>query len=70
MPTMNAPRTAFGIVDVLDDPAAMGARNAISAPREIFECTGLVKKEQVEVSGNTSSLFILPPKTAKDDLAE
>ena len=31
MLAMNAPKAAFGIVDVLDEPAAMGARNAISA---------------------------------------
>ena len=67
---MNAPKAAFGIVDVLDDPAAMGARNSISAAREILDRTGLVKKEQVEVSGNIGGIFILPPKTAKDDLAE
>ena len=48
----------------------MGARNAISAAREILDRTGLVKKEQVEVSGNTGGIFILPPKTAKDEIAE
>ena len=70
MPAMNAPKAEFGIVDVLDDSAAMGARNAISAALEIIDCTGLNKKEQVEVSGNTGAIFILPPKTAKDDFAE
>ena len=71
MLAMNAPKAAFGIVDVLDDPSAMGARNSISAAREILDRTGLVKKEQVEVSGTTGGIFILPPKTANDDsLAE
>ena len=70
MLAMNAPKAAFGIVDVLDDPSAMGARNAISAAREVLDRTGLVKKEQVEVSGNSGGIFILPPKTANDDLAE
>ena len=69
MLAMNAPKAAFGIVDVLDDPSAMGARNAISAAREVLDRTGLVKKEQVEVSGNSGGIFILPPKTANDDLA-
>ena len=64
MLAMNAPKAAFGIVDVLDDPSAMGARNSISAAREILDRTGLVKKEQVEVSGNSGGIFILPPKTA------
>ena len=42
---MNAPKAAFGIVDVLDDPSAMDARTAISAAREVLDRTGLVKKE-------------------------
>ena len=44
MLAMNAPKAAFGIVDVLDDPSAMGARNSISAAREVLDRTGLVKK--------------------------
>lgn len=67
MLAMNAPKAVFGIVDVLDDPSSLGARNSISAAREILDRTGLVKKEQVEVSGNSGGIFILPPKTANDD---
>ena len=63
MLAMNAPKAAFRIVDLLDDPSAMGARNAISAAREVLDRTGLVKKEQVEVTANTGGMFILPPKT-------
>ena len=69
MLAMNAPKAAFGIVAVLNDPSALGARNAISAAREVLDRTGLVKKEQVEVSGNSAGIFILPPKTANDDVA-
>ena len=69
MLAINAPKAAFGIIDVLDDPSVMGARNAISAAREVLDRTGLVKKEQVEVSGNSGGIFILPPKTANDDVA-
>ena len=69
MLAINAPKAAFGIIDVLDDPSALGARNAISAAREVLDRTGLVKKEQVEVSGNAGGIFILPPKTANDDVA-
>ena len=68
MLAINAPKAAFGIIDVLDDPSALGARNAISAAREVLDRTDLVKKEQVEVSGNAGGIFILPPKTANDDL--
>ena len=69
MLAMNAPKAAFGIVAVLNDPSALGARNVISAAREVLDRTGLVKKEQVEVSGNSAGIFILPPKTANDDVA-
>ena len=69
MLAINAPKAAFGIIDVLDDPSALGARNAISAAREVLDRTGLVKKEQVKVSGNAGGIFILPPKTANDDVA-
>ena len=67
MLAMNAPKAAFGIVDVLDDPSSLGARNAISAAREVLDRTGLVKKEQVEVTGQTGSVFIVPPKTAANE---
>lgn len=66
MLAMNAPKAAFGIVDVLEDPSAMGARNSISAAREILDRSGLVKKEQVEVTSTGGGMFILPPKS--DDL--
>ena len=67
MLAMNAPKAAFGIVDVLDDPSAMGAQNAISAAREVPDRTGLVKKELVEVTGTNVGIFILPPKTAANE---
>ena len=59
---LNAPRATFSIIDVLEDPSAMGARNAVSAAREILDRTGLVKKEQVEVSAPEGGIFIMPPK--------
>ena len=64
MLAMNAPKAAFGIVDVLDGPSAMGARKAISAAREVLDSTGLVKKEQLEVTADISGIFILPLKTS------
>lgn len=60
---MNAPMAAWGMVDVLNDPSAMGARNTVSAAREILDRTGLIKKEQVEVKNTGGAMFILPPKS-------
>ena len=66
MLAINAPKAAFGIIDVLDDPGAMCARNSIAAAREILDRTGLVKKEQVEVTNTGGGIFILPPKSNDD----
>ena len=64
---LNAPKAAFGMIDVLDDPNTLGARNSISAAREILDRTGLVKKEKIEVTGATGGIFILPPKQANGE---
>ena len=64
--TLNGPKAAFGIVDVLDDPSGMGARNSIAAAREILDRTGLVKKEQIEVTNKGGGMFILPPKSVDE----
>jgi len=62
MLAMNAPLATFGILGVLEDPGALGARNSIAAAREVLDRTGLVKKEQIEVTSNGGGMFILPPK--------
>tara|TARA_B100000963_G_scaffold216635_1_gene188910 strand:- start:1141 stop:1524 length:384 start_codon:yes stop_codon:yes gene_type:complete len=66
MLAMNAPKAAYGLVDVLNDPTSLGARNAINAAREVLDRTGLIKKEKIEVTNNGGGMFILPPKA--DDL--
>ena len=67
MLAMNVPKAAFCIVDVLNDPSSLGARNAISAAREVLDRSGLVKKEQIEVTNNSGGIFVLPPKTFIDE---
>ena len=64
MLAMNAPKAAFSIVDVLNDPSSLGARNAFSAAREVLNRSGLVKKKQIEVTNNSGGIFVLPPKTS------
>ena len=61
---MNALKAAFRIVDLLNDPSAMGTSNAMSAAREILERTGAEKKDKLEVTANTGGLFIFPPNTS------
>lgn len=66
---MNAPKATYSMIDVLNDPGSMGARNAVAAATQILDRTGLVKKEQVEIKGPEGGVFILPPKqvTPSDD---
>ena len=40
--------------------------NAISAAREVLDRSGLVKKEQIEVTNTGGGMFILPPKTGEN----
>jgi len=63
---LNAPKAAFSMLGVLDDPTALGARNQINAAKEVLDRTGLVKKEQVEVTNTGGAMFILPPKQVDD----
>ena len=69
---MNEPKATFSMVDVLNDPGSMGARNAVAAATQILDRTGLVKKEQIEIKGPEGGVFILPPKkvTPADDEAD
>jgi hypothetical protein len=66
MLAMNAPKAAFGIVEVFNDPSSLGAKNAISAAREVLDRSGLVKKEQIEVTNTGGRMFILLPKTTNN----
>jgi len=56
---------AFGLSGVLDDPTALGAKNAVTAATQILDRVGIVKKEKVEVSTDGQGVFILPPKSAE-----
>jgi len=62
MVAMNAPRAAAGLTSVITDPSALGARNIVSAAREILDRSGVIKSEQIEVKGPENAVFILPPK--------
>jgi hypothetical protein len=70
MLAMNAPKAAFGMVGVLNDPTTLGARNQINAAKEVLDRVGIIKKEQVEVKATGGGMFILPPKNSDDELAE
>lgn len=63
----NAPKAAYGLVNVLNDPSSMGARNAVSAATQLLDRVGVVKKEQIEIETKGNAMFILPPKSKESD---
>lgn len=58
----NSVKAALGLTGVLDDPTALGAKNAVAAATQVLDRVGVVKKEKIEVSSDQGGLFILPPK--------
>ena len=60
---MYAPRAAYALTSILDNPDTFNARHIISATKEILDRTGLGVKSQMEVAVSTHNpIFILPPK--------
>ena len=56
-----APKAAFSMANVLDDPTELGIKEKIVAAKDLLDRTGHDKTEKMEVSSSTV-LFILPPK--------
>lgn len=59
---MYAPKAAYSLVSILDNPDTFNARSIIAASKEVLDRTGFIKKEGLELTGNGARLFILPPK--------
>ena len=60
---MYAPKAAYALISILDNPDTFNARHIISASKEILDRTGLGVKTQVDVAVNSHNpIFILPPK--------
>ena len=63
---MYAPKAAFALVSILDNPDTFNARHIIAASKEILDRTGLGAKAQMEVEVSAHNpIFILPPKQKK-----
>ena len=56
-----APKAAFSMANVLDDPTELGIKEKIVAAKDLLDRTGHAKTEKMEVISSTG-LFILPPK--------
>jgi hypothetical protein len=64
---MNAAKATHGVLDILQKPSTPGARNVLQAAKEVLDRSGIVKKEQVEVSTPAGGMFVLPPKKSIDE---
>ena len=60
-----APRAAYSMANVLDDPTELGIKEKIVAAKDLLDRTGHAKTEKMEVTSPTG-LFILPPKDSDD----
>ena len=60
---MYAPKAAYALTSILDNPDTFNARHIISASKEILDRTGLGVKTQMEIDVTSpTAMFILPPK--------
>lgn len=60
-----APRAAYSMANVLDEPTELGIKEKIVAAKDLLDRTGHAKTEKMEVTSSTG-LFILPPKDSDD----
>ena len=56
-----APKAAFSMANVIDDPTELGIKEKMVAAKDLLDRTGHAKTEKMEVTSSTG-LFILPPK--------
>lgn len=60
-----SPLAVMGLLNVLTDPTHPGAKNKLSAAKEILDRVGVVKEEKKTVDINQRVMFVLPAKEAK-----
>jgi hypothetical protein len=56
-----APKAAVKIAKLLDNPTTMGAKELLSASKELLDRAGIVKTDKIDITGS-GGIFILPPK--------
>ena len=61
---MYAPKAAYALTSILDNPETFNARHIIAASKEILDRTGLGVKAQMEVEIAPNAMFVLPPKSS------
>jgi len=62
----HAPKAAFKLIGVLDNPYEMGTKELLAASKDLLDRAGLAKAEKIEVK-SAGGIFILPPKEVDED---
>ena len=63
----NAPKAVMSMVDIIDDPSALGNREKLAASKEVLDRVGLVRTEKIEHKGTPSAVVVLPPLNKDED---
>ena len=63
-----SPLAIMGLINVLQDPTHPGAKNKLSAIKEILDRVGIVKEEKKTIDVNNRVMFILPAKEVSQPL--
>lgn len=64
---MHSPRAAAEFVKILENPVARGADRTLKAAAEVLDRAGIVKKDELEITGEVpSAVLVLGQKEATD----
>ena len=63
----NAPKAVMSMVEIIDNPSALGNRETLAASKEVLDRVGLVRTEKVEHKGTPSAVVVLPPLNKDED---
>lgn len=63
----NAPRAAFRMTGVLDNPTELGNDKLLEAAKQILDRVGIAKKEQVDIANTTPNAILILPAKQKEE---
>lgn len=63
----NTLKASIGLVQVLNDPSAVGNKNVIAAAKEVLDRGGVYKEETI-IAVDEKNMFILPAKNKDEEI--
>ena len=61
------PRAAMRIAGIMVTPTELGAKEALAAAKDLLDRAGVSKTENINVSGNSGGVLLLPPKKEQSE---